>query len=76
MGRVNRLTRHSNQQTVNKLRQGGFSSYVVFDIGLHVDVAKNLLSSLHCQIVVQVEYSLLPVGIGGLRTWGRETGQV
>lgn len=56
----------------NKLRRGGFSSYVVFDIGLHIDVAEDLLSSLHSQIVVQVEYSLFPVGVGGLWTWGEE----
>lgn len=42
-------------------------AYVVLDIWLHADGAKNLLTGLHSQVVVQVEDSLLPVGVG--RFW-------
>ena len=51
--------------------------YIVLAVWFHVDGAKDLLSSLHGQVVVEIEDRLLPVSVGRLGTWGpKEKGEV
>ncbi len=38
-------------------------AYIILDVGFHADGAKDLLSSLHRQVVIKVEHSLLPVSV-------------
>lgn len=46
---------------------------IILDIGFHADGAKDLLSSLYCQIIIKVEHGLLPVSVR--RLWAsRESG--
>lgn len=60
------------QRQMNRSKERPSRAYIVLDIWLHADGANDLLSSLHSQVIIQVEDGLLPVGVR--RLWAcRET---
>lgn len=64
---------NTTSHTVNAEREKSsgahrLSAYIVLGVRLHADGAKDLLSGLHGQIIIQVEDRLLPVGVGRLGT--------
>lgn len=48
---------------MNRSKERPSRAYIVLDIWLHADGANDLLSSLHSQVIIQVEDGLLPVGV-------------